>query len=74
MADFADLGSDSAQLFLEQSLANRRQPPAVVTTGTCADCDAEIPAQRLAALASRGCVRCVECQGYCEREEGNGRG
>lgn len=76
MADFADLGSQSEQLFLETALANRRASRITDTTGFdgvhCLDCEDVIPAARRA--FSPGITRCITCQQDYEllKKRGNG--
>ena len=61
MADLADVANDSADLFLELSLAARKTQAAVRDSLTeCLDCGDPIPEARR--LAAKGCERCIDCQ------------
>lgn len=69
MADIADVANDLVLLRMEQQLA-ARQPGLGESAEDCESCGGEIPAARRPALAGRGCVRCVECQQWHERQGG----
>ncbi len=69
--DIADIANDNLLLQLEQRLAAR---PSVqgVSAEDCEDCGDPIPPARQVAMAGRGCVRCIECQGLAERRAAHG--
>ncbi|MCY1311011.1 phage/conjugal plasmid C-4 type zinc finger protein, TraR family [compost metagenome] len=69
--DIADIANDNLLLQLEQHLA-ARQPAEGVSAEDCEDCGDPIPVARRLALAGRGCVRCIECQGQAERRAAHG--
>lgn len=69
MADNADIANDLVLERMELHLA-ARQPAQPVMVDDCESCGEPIPADRLAALAARGCVRCLGCQVLHERRGG----
>ncbi|MCY1297051.1 phage/conjugal plasmid C-4 type zinc finger protein, TraR family [compost metagenome] len=65
--DIADIANDSVLLQMEQRLAARQPAQGGASAEECADCGDPIPPARRLAMAGRGCVRCIECQGLAER-------
>jgi RNA polymerase-binding transcription factor DksA len=49
---------------VQEALAKQRAQPSLEE---CEDCGEEIPKERQ--LASRGCTRCIHCQGVYERRK-----
>lgn len=62
-----DRAADYTDNWLESILASSRQTkPTAASVLTCLDCMDPIPEGRR--VAAPGCVRCLECEGYHQRE------
>ena len=62
MADHADIAADVLDHQLSVKLAQHEAGKVKTILSNCVDCGSEIPAERQAALAGRGVIRCVSCQ------------
>lgn len=73
MADIADVGNQTAELFLRLAQANRKavnETPDEDATGRyCLTCGVKIPAERLQAVPHA--VRCFDCQNTIEKQQRN---
>ncbi|GJN49458.1 MULTISPECIES: TraR/DksA C4-type zinc finger protein [Pseudomonas] len=67
MADDVDIANENVLKHVEQMLAARQPANGGVCAEECEDCGEPIPEGRRLALAGRGCLRCIECQGYHDR-------
>lgn len=68
MGDIADMADGEVDAFLADSLAKHRATQDdTPSDGTCVDCGDEIPEKRLEHFPNA--QRCVECQGFKERED-----
>ncbi|EPN6724188.1 TraR/DksA C4-type zinc finger protein [Pseudomonas putida] len=66
VADIADLANDRAQWHLDLVLSARLPAPECESLEDCVGCGGSIPEPRR--LAVQGCQRCIECQGYFEKQ------
>lgn len=67
--DNVDFANDLVLERMERQLA-ARQPAQPVLADDCQGCGELIPLRRRQALATRGCVRCFECQQIHEQRGG----